>query len=122
MAEISKVRFNGTDYDIKSITDTSLSEAETPADAKAVGDNLANVNDFEKTTFKNPTTFSRLTTYSYWTFGGEIVEGTGENFTNDKACRTTYVKFTEPILLLLDNVTFILLVSIPLVGKCLYSL
>lgn len=37
MAEISKVRFNGTDYNIKSITDTSLSESGTPADAAAVG-------------------------------------------------------------------------------------
>lgn len=33
MAEISKVRFGGVDYDLKSITDTSLSESGTPADA-----------------------------------------------------------------------------------------
>lgn len=37
MAEISKVRFGGVDYDIKSITDTSLSKAGAPADAGAVG-------------------------------------------------------------------------------------
>lgn len=43
MAEISKVRFNGTDYDIKSITDTTLSEAAIPADAKAVGDEIAGI-------------------------------------------------------------------------------
>ena len=36
MAEIAKVRFLGTEYNIKSITDTSLSEAGTPADAAAV--------------------------------------------------------------------------------------
>lgn len=37
MAEISKVRFGGVDYDIKSITDTALSKAGTPADAESVG-------------------------------------------------------------------------------------
>ena len=36
MAEISKVRFAGVDYYLKSITDPTLSEAGTPADAAAV--------------------------------------------------------------------------------------
>lgn len=44
MAEISKVRFGGVDYDIKSITDTSLSEATIPADAGAVGDAIGDIN------------------------------------------------------------------------------
>ena len=44
MAEISKVRFGGIDYDIKSITDTSLMEIGTPADAKAVGDKIDSLN------------------------------------------------------------------------------
>lgn len=43
MAEISKVRFGGVDYDIKSITDITLSEAGTPADAKAVRDRVEGI-------------------------------------------------------------------------------
>lgn len=45
MAEISKVRFGGVDYDIKSITDTSLSEAGTPADAESVGNTNSGIRD-----------------------------------------------------------------------------
>lgn len=37
MAEISKIRFGGVNYDIKSITDTSLLESGVPADAKITG-------------------------------------------------------------------------------------
>ncbi len=69
MAEISKVRFNGTDYDIKSITDTSLSEAGTPADAESVGkanDKLKNdlnfiSNDVNSFIFTDRTDFDRDT-------------------------------------------------------------
>ncbi len=45
MAEISKVRFGGIDYDIKSITDTTFSEKGTPADAKATGDKISGLSD-----------------------------------------------------------------------------
>lgn len=50
MAEISKIRFGGIDYDIKSITDTSLIETGTPADAKVVGDEIGEIKDATITT------------------------------------------------------------------------
>lgn len=40
MAEISKIRFGGVDYDIKSVVDTTLTEAGKPADAATVGQAL----------------------------------------------------------------------------------
>jgi len=44
MAEISKVRFGGVDYDIKSITDTTLAKDGTPADAAVVGNKIETAN------------------------------------------------------------------------------
>ena len=51
MAEISKVRFGGVDYDIKSITDTSLSEAGVPADAASVKRELNGIRENTKNVF-----------------------------------------------------------------------
>lgn len=72
----------------------------------AQSDTIKNINDFEKSTFKNPIIFSRLTSYSMWTFGQEIVEGTGANAENNKAARTAYVSFDKPVLILLDNADY----------------
>lgn len=75
-----------------------------------VYDEFANVDDFKISTFKNQIIYSRLTTYSMWTFGQEIVEGSGANATNNKAARTAYVTFDEPVLIILDNPDYIFVV------------
>ena len=69
MAEISKVRFNETDYDIKSIVDITLSTAGTPADAGAIH---AVINQIGEKTVNLCT----VPTGRYYHQSGEIVPST----------------------------------------------
>lgn len=105
-------------------TGTKKIAAEKLLEAAAENDIIKNIHDFEESTFKNQVSFSRLTTYSMWTFGQEIVEGTGANATNNKAARTAYVSFAEPILIVLDNADYEFVVwvySNSSVSSALYS-
>ena len=100
-------------------TDTTLTQSGAPADAKAVGDarseirenfteidvELADILDVISTV---PTIFNRLQNMNFWTFGQEIVETTGANAINSKACRTAYIQFSEPTAIEIDDDDYIM--------------
>lgn len=86
MAEISKVRFNGTDYGIKSITDATLSEAETPADAKAVGDEFKSIANLGNGTGAD---------YSPWTSGKTILDTGKIGTSNTNSACSAFIRIPD---------------------------
>ena len=61
------------------------------------------LNTLDSSLFNYSVSFLRLINSTYWTFGNEIVDETGANYTTDKGCRTIYIPFSEPLKIALDN-------------------
>lgn len=81
--------------------DPTLTQSGRAADAKVTGDS---VDDLIESTMTATLDISRFKTYSYWSFGSKVNPVNGYTSANEPAyCRTTWVSFTQPVMVLIDD-------------------
>ena len=111
------------------VTDTTLSVSGAPADAKSVGEALAekadssdvtaldtrvtvvednvedvkeDLNRYQENTFRSPISYI-ITSNTWWTIGEGVNPTTGTDMVNAKYARTNYIRFSKPTLLYFDD-------------------